>query len=98
MVEIKDSEGQPVVLNSFKVEDLSSDRDLTIQPDDTTYMRERGLYPIFSDRYAQEYWQRQIQIKFTGYIEGGEVVSEVYRVGADCCHVYHVSGDLELVL
>lgn len=98
VVEIKDSEGEPVVLDSFKVEDLSSGRDLTIQPDDPAYMRERGLYPIFSDRYAQEYRQRQIQIKFTGYIEGEEVVSEVYRVGADCCHVYHVSGDLKLVL
>ena len=98
VIEIKDSEGEPVVLDSFKVEDLSSGRVLTIQPDDPTYIRERGIYPIFSDKYAREYRQKQIQIKITGYIEGEEMVSEIYQVAADCCHVFYVSGDLELVL
>ena len=97
VVEIKDSEGQPVVLDSFKVVELRTGRDLTIEPGDT-YMRERGFYPIFSDRYAREYKQQELQIKFIGNIGGVEVVSEVYKVGADCCHIYYVSGDLELVL
>ncbi|MEP6262520.1 MAG: hypothetical protein ABJ092_13145 [Gillisia sp.] len=98
VVEIKTSEGEPVILDENKVVEENSGRYLTIQPDDTTLMNERGLYPIFSDRYAQEFRQRQIQIKFTGYIEGEEVVSEVYSVGADCCHVYYISGDLEPVI
>lgn len=98
VVEIKDSEGEPVILDEYKVVELSRGRDLTIRQDDAVSMRGRGFYPLFSDLYAQEYRLREIQIKFTGYIEGEEVVREVYQVGADCCHVYYVSGDLEPVI
>jgi hypothetical protein len=89
-----------VALDSFKVVDLRTGRDLTIQPDDQTFqlMREQGNYPVFSDKYSQEYKQQQLDLKFSGFIEGEEVGNEVYKIGADCCHVYHVSGDLELVL
>lgn len=100
VIEIKNSEGAPVILDSFKVVDLRNDRDITLQLDDWTrdYQRERGIYPIFSDKYNEEYRQQLFWLRFTGYIENVEVVNEVYKVGADCCHVYHYSGDLELVI
>jgi len=68
--------------------------------DNTThnYQSVRGIYPIFSDKYAGDYKEQQIQIKFSGFIEGREVVSEIYKVAADCCHVFHLSGDLVLVI
>ena len=96
VVEIKDSEGEPVILDDYKVVEVSIGRDLTTRQDDAVSIRGRGFYPLFTDLYAQEFRQQQIQIKFTGFIDGVEVVSEVYTVGADCCHVYYVAGDLEL--
>ncbi|MFD2518299.1 hypothetical protein [Salinimicrobium flavum] len=100
IVKIVDSEDQPVALDSFKVVNLKNGRDLTIQVEEEVLqsIRERGSYPLFSDKYVQEYIQQQLDINFTGLIEGEEVVSEDYKVGADCCHVYHISGDLELTL
>ncbi len=100
VVNIINSEGEPVALDSFKVVDLRNGRDLSDEPDDQTFqiMRERGNYPVFSDKYVEDYMQEELQIKFTGFIEDVEVVSEIYKVGADCCHIYHVSGDLELVV
>jgi len=100
VVNVEESDGSPVVLDSFKVTDLTNDRDITLQLDDTTrdYQSVRGIYPIFSDKYAGDYMEQQIQIKFSGFIDGREVVSEIYKVAADCCHVFHISGELELVI
>ena len=100
IVSVQDGEGEPVALDDFKVVDVKNDRDLTIQPtaDVLHQMKERGTYLLFSDRYVQEYAQQELEINFTGFIDGEEVLNEDYVVGADCCHVYHVSGDLELEL
>lgn len=100
IVKIKNNQGEAVALDNFKVVDLRTGRDLTLQPDDQTFqlMREKGSYPVFSDKYAQEFKQQQLNLKFTGFIGGEEIVNEIYKVGADCCHVYHISGALELVL
>ena len=100
VVSIVNSEGEPVALNNYEVVNLKDGRDLTIDLTEEVlqYMRETGSYPIFTDQYVQEFSQQQLQINFTGFIDGEEVVSNKYTVGADCCHVYHISGDLELVL
>lgn len=100
VVNIENNQGDPVLLDSFKVVDLGNGSDITLQLDDWTrdYQRERGIYPIFSDKYVREYRQLQAQIKFTGFIDGQEVVSEIYKVAVDCCHVVHLAGDLELVI
>lgn len=99
-VNVLDNEGNPVALDSLKLVDLKNGEDLTpeLTDDALQLMRERGTYPIFSDQYVQEYHQQQLEINFSGFIDGKEVVSENYQVGADCCHVYYVSGDLELEL
>lgn len=96
VVQIEYSAGEPVILDSFEVIDITNGRDITLQQDD--FQRDRGIYSIFNDRYVADYRQQQIQIKFTGFIDGREVVSEIYKVGADCCHVFHILGDLELVI
>src|SRR5690606_20734993 len=100
VVHVETSDGSPVVLDGFKVTDLTNERDITLQLDDTThdYQSVRGIYPIFSDKYARDYKEQQLQIKFSGFIDGLEVVSEIYKVGADCCHVFYISGELELVI
>lgn len=97
-VSIVDSNGNPVALDDFKITNEDNGNDLTISISETEFqmMRERGTYPLFSDLHRQEYSGRELEINFTGYINGGAVVSADYRVGADCCHVYYVSGDLSL--
>jgi len=96
VVYVEDSNGSPVVLDSIKVVDITNSRDITLQLDDNQSLR--GFYPIFSDKNAGDYREQQLQIEFSGFIDGLEVVSEIYKVGADCCHVYHISGNLELVI
>ncbi len=100
VVSITDSQGVPVALDDFKVVVLKNGRDITIELTDATFqfMRERGTYPIFSDKYHEEYRQQELDITFTGFIDNREVVNSNYRVGADHCHVYHISGDLELII
>src|SRR5690606_19685111 len=100
VVYVKNIQSEPVILDSFKVLYFTNGSNIMLHLNDYTndYQRERGIYPIFSDKYAREYKEQQTQIKFSGFIDGHEVVSETYKVAADCCHVIHLSGDLELVI
>lgn len=100
VVSIEDGEGNPVALNKYKVIDLKDGRDLSLDVSESEFqmMRERGTYPIFSDKHFRDYARQELNINFTGFIEGEKVVSEDYKVGADCCHVYYVAGVLELEL
>ena len=61
VVSITDSQGVPVALDDFKVVVLKNGRDITIELTDATFqfMRERGTYPIFSDKYHEEYRQQE---------------------------------------
>lgn len=99
-VNIINEEAEPVALDSFKVTALKDGRDLTLEVDESSFqlMQKTGTYPIFSDRHFYDYSRQQLDINFTGFIEGEEVLSEDYRVGADCCHVYYIAGELNPVL
>lgn len=97
-IEIKDAEGNPVALDSFSVINTGNGNELgtSINNPEFDYFRENGTYPIFSDLYSQEFRQREITINFKGFIDETEVINENYEVGADCCHVYYISGEREL--
>ena len=100
MVRIENPGGEPVALDSFKVTDLKSDKDLTmaVPAADFELMRDNGSYPIFSDHYSREYRNKETGINFKGFVDDQEVVSADFRVGADCCHVMLVSGDPTIVI
>ena len=97
-IEIKDAEGNPVALDSFRVINTANDNELStgMNASEFDYFREIGTYPIFSDLYSQEFRKREITINFKGFIDEVEIVNENYEVGADCCHVYYISGEGEL--
>lgn len=97
-IEIIDSEGNPVALDSFRVINTANGNELNLRINESEfqYLRENGTYPIFSDLFSGEFRQREITINFKGFIDEVEVVSSNYEVGADCCHVYYISGELEL--
>lgn len=93
-ITVKYSNGTPVVFDSFKVIDIKNKNDLTYEG----WQSVNGIYPIFSDKHAFEYQNKEIKIEFSGVIDNKKVVSEVYTVGANCCHVYLKEGKDELII
>jgi len=97
-VTIKDSENNPVALDSFKVTNLENGDDLSRELNNTEFeaMRENGVYPLFGDEYARDFNNKEVEINFKGYIENQDIVNSYYKVGADCCHIMLISGDPEI--
>jgi hypothetical protein len=97
-VTIKDSENNPVVLDSFKVTNLENGNDLSRELNNAEFeaMRENGVYPLFGDEYAQDFRNKEVEINFKGYIDNHELINSNYIVGADCCHIILISGDPEI--
>ena len=98
VVTIKDSENNPVALDSFKVTNLENGNDLSREINNAEFeaMRENGVYPLFGDEYARDFSNKEVEINFKGYIDNQEIISSDYKVGADCCHVILISGDPEI--
>ncbi len=98
VVTIKDSENNPVVLDTYKVTNLENGDDLTRELNNAEFeaMRENGVYPLFGDEYARDFSNKEVEINFKGYIDIQEIISSDYKVGADCCHVILISGDPEI--
>lgn len=94
-VSITDAENKPVLLDSISITDLSNNRNLDLNEND---FLEEGVYMIFNDNFVQDYKNEESSLLFKGFQEDELVVEETYEVGADCCHVYHISGDLQIQL
>lgn len=89
-------EGNPVALDRFVVTKITTGEEITVEPGsvDLQMMRESGSYPIINDNYSGP--RGEFEVNFKGFIGEEVVVDENYIVGKDCCHIYYVSGDLEL--
>lgn len=99
VVTITDQDQNPVILDDYKVFNLDSNKDISSDLNDYyQFYPYDGVYPIFDDRYQQEYQNQEIELQFIGYIDGQEVINEHYLVGADCCHVYSTSGNYEITI
>ncbi len=98
VVSVKNSENNPVALDSFKVTNLENGNDLTREFNSAEFeaMRENGVYPLFGDEYVQDFSNEEVDINFKGYIDSEEIINSDFRVGADCCHVILISGDPEI--
>lgn len=99
-ISVIDQHSRPVSLERYSVMLTENNTDIT--PDISDYdfetMKENGVYPVFSDTFAQEYQNITTDILFTGFIDGEAVVSSTFTVGADCCHVKFISDDTTLVV
>ena len=98
MVNIVDSYQNPVILDNYTVIDIDNNIDLT----DDLYANyqtslDDGTYPLFDDSFQQDYQNQEIDLQFIGYIDNQEVVNEFYSMGADCCHVYPISGNYNII-
>ncbi|TDN79658.1 hypothetical protein DET49_13620 [Salegentibacter sp. 24] len=94
-VEITDTQENPVVLDSISITDITKERELEFNSE---HQFEDGIYTIFNDNLVSSYKNQEIALLFRGYINDELIVEETYQVGADCCHVYHSSGPLKIVL
>ena len=100
-VSIKDSAGEPVLLDSYKAILEKENRDIapeltSFAGDDT--LEAGGNYLIFNDQYVQAYENNSTKLKFIGIKDSKEIIVSEFVVGADCCHVSLISGDTSIVL
>lgn len=92
-LEIVDINDNPVILDSFK-----TTREDTGEEIESGENFHQNFYPIINDNYQNEIAQKEINLKFTGFINNIEVLSTNYVVSADCCHIELISGKTKIVL
>ena len=92
-LEIVDINDNPVILDSFK-----TTREDTGEEIESNENLHQNFYPIINDNYQNEIAQKEINLKFTGFINNIEVLSTNYVVSADCCHIELISGKTKIVL
>jgi hypothetical protein len=99
-VSVKDGAGVAIPLDRFEVTILGTQEDITreISNEELELFRNNGSYPLFGDEFSGRFQNGIVEIVFKGFIGDSEVVSENYKVGADCCHVLLVSGDLDIII
>ena len=99
-VSIKNSNGNPIALDRFEVTIFDSGTDITRNVNETEYelMKQNGVYPLFGDENSEEYENKELKIIFKGFIDSQEIVNSNYNVGADCCHVFLIDGNTELII
>ncbi|MGB5244444.1 MAG: hypothetical protein WBN28_06905 [Lutimonas sp.] len=99
-VSLKDQSGMPISLDRFKVTATDTGKDLTRDVNDLNWelIRQTGTYPIFGDEFSKEYQNKEVEILFEGFIGNDRKTNLTFLVGADCCHVQLIDGQLEVVL
>ncbi len=99
-LEVKNSQDDPAVLESFKVTRLSDQKDLTVKfdPADLDVMQQIGMYPITNDSFREQLAFKNVEVLFTGTVEGKTVLSQKFVISADACHVVLKSGPREVKL
>ena len=90
----------PVLLDSYQIIRTSTGVDKTpaISTQEKNMYRTMGVYPITTDTYQKELANQEQEITFIGIKEGREIIRRQYTIGADCCHVKLLAGELEITL
>ncbi len=88
----------PVELDSYKIIQTAMGTDKTpeVSPAELESYRKAGAYPITSDTYQKELANQELEVEFIGYKNNQELVKRKFTIGADCCHVKHIAGELEI--
>ena len=94
MIQVKDNAGNPVKLDDYYTIRLKNDERIS-GPGSTP---ENGMYVVVDDNFISTLMDKTEGFKFVGVKNGVEVVSEVYQVRGDCCHVNKDTGKDEVVI
>ncbi len=100
MVNVRDASGVVISLDAFEVVITETGENITREVSDQEFedFRQNGTYPLFGDELVERYRNKTEVIHFRGFIEDKEVVNSSYKVGADCCHVLLINGDLNITI
>ncbi len=96
LINIKDSDGNIVKLDKSEVIDLKSKKIII----DEIYNGQTSTesYLLYNDQFQNEITNKERELIFKGYINDNEVINSNYVVASDCCHVFLVSGNLDLII
>ena len=91
ILSLKYPDGQPVILDEYKVFWKSENRFLEhpLWNESRVY----GCYVIVADDMQKELIGKQEIMHFTGYLNGEIVHEQDVLVGADCCHVNYLGAE-----
>ena len=87
MLKVKNSVGNPVVLDSFYTVRQSNNQkihSLANPPD--------GFYVVLDDSHHSQLQMSEDNFRFLGWKNNQLIVDELYRIGADNCHISRNSG------
>ena len=93
-VEVKDINGNPVILDEYYTTRESNGDKITTQ----SQMPDSGTYTVLDDNFVSTLKNRSEKFRFIGKKNGAEVINESYTISADCCHVNKDSGKGEITL
>ncbi len=98
---VKDSSGNPVVLDDYYTQNTSTGeiiRFKEIYEFTDSLLKTQGLYLLVSD--GERHWAKNgyFNIVFKGFIDSTEVVSEKYTVSADVCHINLLKGNTNIII
>lgn len=99
-VNIKNKEKKPIALDKMEVVRLDTNKNIThkLVGSEWKLHQKWGSYPIYSDAFVEQDKGKSFTINFKGYIGTKLVVNTNVLVGADCCHVFYISGDREIIV
>ena len=99
-VAVKDSTGQPVALDTFRLVNMldKSAIKLSFTADDFAGMKTTGNYLLIDDSVVSQYQNSQIVVEFSAILGGKTVAKNSVTVSVDCCHVTPYYGDMTVVV
>jgi len=96
LISIQDSEGNPFVLDEYRVTNTRSMTFVSFTfPND---LITEGSYVIAEDQHFDEVRKSGTNFLFEGFLDDQKVIEENYSIGHDCCHVIKVSGPDVIVI
>lgn len=91
--QVVNSAGQPVVFD-----EVYTQRENTTEKIQLQHNSESGSYIVLDDSYQKKLANQTANFHFIGMKNGQKVMDEVYRIGADCCHIKKESGKETITL
>lgn len=100
-VSVKDSLGDPVILDDYFVKKTATGEIIDFAREDPYFdsiARMQGNYIICTDGQMGMTSIQGTEFEFHGFMGSTGVVSEKYFIGNDECHVYLIAGKQEIIL
>ena len=92
LVEVLNSDGTRVIFDEFTVTNLQTNEVIDLD------WESGDLYPIADDSMRHDLPSSGQQLELVGFINGQEVLRQVFLVGADCCHIVLLDGETTIQL